>query len=160
MAKLLIGEDNPFLAAFLQEAVREGGYEVCGVAASAKEFMTLAEQEKPDLAIVDVRLAGSVSGVDAAVAVSSRLNLGILFVTADPQRVLDPPAPVGQACLSKPFTVPELLTALKVVEQIAATGRPSDPVRPKLRLIPRKPVAEKREVPLLEPCSAERGEKA
>jgi len=28
MGKLLIGEDNPFVAAFLQEAVREGGYEV------------------------------------------------------------------------------------------------------------------------------------
>jgi CheY-like chemotaxis protein len=159
MRKLLIGEDNPFVAAFLQEALREGGYEICGVAASAKEFVTLAEQEKPDLAIIDVRLAGSVSGLDAAVAVSSRLNLGILFVTADPQRVLDPPAPVGQACLSKPFTVPELLKALKVVEQIAATGRPSDPVWPKLRLIPRKPVAEKREMPArLEPCSAQSGE--
>ncbi len=138
MAKLLIGEDNPFVAAFLQEAVRAGGYEVCGVAASAKEFMTLAEQEKPDLAIVDVHLAGSVSGLDAAVAVSSRLNLGILFVTADPQRVLDPPAPVGQACLSKPFTVPELLTALKVVEQIAATGRPLGPGLAQTSLDPAK----------------------
>jgi len=159
MRKLLIGEDNPFVAAFLQEALREGGYEICGVAASAKEFVTLAEQEKPDLAIIDVRLAGSVSGLDAAVAVSSRLNLGILFVTADPQRVLDPPAPVGQACLSKPFTVPELLKALKVVEQIAATGQPSDQVWPKLRLIPRKPVAEKREMPpAVEPCNAPCGE--
>jgi DNA-binding response OmpR family regulator len=36
MGKLLIGEDNPFVAAFLQEAVRESGYEVCGVAASAQ----------------------------------------------------------------------------------------------------------------------------
>lgn len=146
MGKLLIGEDNPFVAAFLQEAVREGGYEVCGVAVSAQEFMTLAEQEKPDLAIIDVRLAGGVNGIEAAVAVASRLNLGILFVTADPQRVLDPPAPVGEACLSKPFTEPELIKALKVVEQIATTGHPSDQVFPKLRLIPREHVAEKQEM--------------
>src|SRR5260370_39637622 len=148
MGKLLIGEDNPFVAAFLQEAVREGCFEVCGVAASAKEFLTLAEQEKPDLAIIDVRLAGSVSGIDVAIEVSSRLNLGILFVTATPQRVLDPPAPVGEACLSKPFTEPELIKALRVVEQIATTGQPSDQVFPKLRLIPREHVAEKREMAL------------
>jgi CheY-like chemotaxis protein len=146
MEKLLIGEDNPFVAAFLQEAVREGGYEVCGVAASAKEFLTLAEQEKPDLAIIDVRLAGAVSGIEAAVEVSSLIRLGILFVTASPERVLDPPAPVGQACLSKPFTEPELIKALRIVEQITTTGQSPAQVFPKLHLIPRELVAEKREM--------------
>ena len=43
MAKLLIGEDNPFVAAFLQEALREAGYELCGVAASAKETPCFAQ---------------------------------------------------------------------------------------------------------------------
>ena len=148
MGKLLIGEDNPFVAAFLQEAVREGGYEVCGVAASAKEFMTLAEQEKPDLAIIDVRLAGAVSGIDVAVEVSGRMNLGILFVTATPQRVLDPPAPAGEACLSKPFTEPEVIKALRVVEQMVSTGQPPEQVFPNLRLIPRGAVAKKREMAL------------
>jgi DNA-binding response OmpR family regulator len=145
MGKLLIGEDNPFVAAFLQEAVRESGYEVCGVAASAQEFLTLAQQEKPDLAIVDVRLAGSFSGIDAAVEASSRINLGILYVTASPERVLRPPAPVGQACLSKPFTEPELIEALRVVERIVTTGKPPERVSPKVHLIPREPLVEKRE---------------
>ena len=146
MGKLLIAEDNPFVAAFLQEAVREGGYEVCGVAASAKEFLTLALQEKPDLVIIDVRLADSVSGIDAAVEVSSRLNVGILYVTASPNQVTEPPAPVGAACLSKPFTVPELIKALMVVEQITATGHAPTEVSPKLRLIHREPVAKERDL--------------
>ena len=144
MGKLLIGEDNPFVAAFLQEVVKEGGYEVCGVAASAQEFLSLAQQEKPDLAIIDVRLAGSFSGIDAAIEASSRIKLGILFVTASPDRVLDPPAPVGQACLSKPFTEPELVEALRIVEQIFTTGKPPEQVFAKLHLIPRETVAEKR----------------
>jgi CheY-like chemotaxis protein len=148
MGKLLIGEDNPFVAAFLQEAVREGGYEICGVAASAKEFLTLAEQERPDLAIIDVRLAGGASGIDAAIEVSSRIGLGILFVTADPQRVLDPPAPVGEACLSKPFTEPELIKALRIVEHIVSTGQPPEHVFSKLRLIPQDHVAAKRQMAL------------
>src|SRR5258708_38489302 len=95
MGKLLIGEDNPFVAAFLQEALREAGYELCGVAASAKEFVTLAEQEKPDLAIIDVRLAGSVSGLDAAGAASRRLHLRHPSAAAPPPRALHPPAPPG-----------------------------------------------------------------
>jgi DNA-binding response OmpR family regulator len=149
MGKLLIGEDNPFVAAFLQEAVRERGYEVCGVAASAKEFVNLAEQEKPDLAILDVRLSGAVSGIEAAVEVSSRTNFGILFVTASPHQVLDPPAPVGEACLSKPFTQPELIEALKAVEQIISTGQAPSKVSPKLHLIQRETVAEERETALV-----------
>ena len=108
----------------------------------------LAEHEQPDLAIIDVRLAGAVSGIDVAVEVSGRMNLGILFVTATPQRVLDPPAPAGEACLSKPFTEPEVIKALRVVEQMVSTGQTPEQVFPNLRLIPRESVSKKREMAL------------
>jgi len=104
MGKLLIADDNPFIAAFLQD---------------------------------DLRLAQGTNGIDAAVELSSRANVGILYVTANPHQVTNPPAPVGAAWLSKPFTEPELMEALRVVEQITTTGQAPEPVSPKLRLIPR-----------------------
>jgi CheY-like chemotaxis protein len=137
MAKLVIAEDNPFVAAFLHEAVRESGYELCGVATSAAELMELAERHKPDLAVIDVRLADGSSGIKAAVALASLIDVGILFATASPERVIDPPAPVGAACLRKPFTGPELIEALRIVEQIVATGQPPAEISPKLRLLER-----------------------
>src|ERR1043166_4784918 len=132
MPKLIIAEDNPFVAAMLREAVAEDpGYEICGIAASTSQLLSLGERYKPSLAIIDVRLAHGSSGMNAAVELSKRIRVGILFAAALPDQVTDPPAPVGDACLTKPFTGPELVEALKIVEQLVMTGQPP-------ALVPRK----------------------
>ena len=138
MPKLIIAEDNPFVAAMLREAVAEDpGYEICGIAASTSQLLSLGERHKPNLAIIDVRLADGSSGINAAVELSKCVRVGILFATAHPDQVTDPPAPVGEACLTKPFTGPELVEALKIVEQLVTTGQPPALVPRKVNLIRR-----------------------
>ena len=56
MAKVLIAEDDFMIAEMLEEAVSEGGYQVCGIASEVSEVVTLGEQHRPDLAIIDLRL--------------------------------------------------------------------------------------------------------
>jgi hypothetical protein len=51
--------------------------------------------------------------------------------------VLDPTAPVGEACLVKPFTSPELIKVLETVEYIATTGKLSAQFPAKAHLIRR-----------------------
>lgn len=136
MVKLVIAEDNPFVVAMLREALAEDPvYEVCGVATSTRELLSLGEQHKPDIAIIDVRLADGSSGINAAIELCERMRVGILFATGHAQQVVYPPAPIGEACLLKPFTGPELIEALKIVERIVTTGEPPAILPPKVRLI-------------------------
>ncbi len=139
MPKVVIAEDNPFVMAMLRDALAEGGYEISGVARSKRELLNIGERHKPDFAIIDVRLSDGSNGIDAAVELASRMRIGILFATGVPERVLDPPAPVGTACLAKPFTGHELIRALEIVSRIVATGERPTKLPPKLHLIGRAP---------------------
>ena len=137
MRKLVIAEDNPFIAAMARNAIAESGYELCGVAASTSELLSLGEKHKPDLALIDVHLADGSNGIDAAIELSNRIAVGVLYTTGNPHLVLTPPAPVGTACLSKPFTGRDLVEALGIVAHMIRTGEPPPRVPPKLHMIQR-----------------------
>ena len=57
---ILVAEDEMFLAFDLCETVEEAGYEVDGPHAGISSAMLAFQKEKPDLAILDVRLADGV----------------------------------------------------------------------------------------------------
>jgi len=64
--KLLIVEDEPIVALDLKQEVEQLGCEVVGVAESADEALVACGVSRPDLALMDVRIAGSVDGVQTA----------------------------------------------------------------------------------------------
>ena len=57
MLKVLIAEDDVMIADMLQELLVESGYEVCGIGRTVAESVALAQRHKPDLVVIDVRLA-------------------------------------------------------------------------------------------------------
>lgn len=138
MPKVLIAEDDFMIAEMLEEAVSEGGYQVCGIASEVSEVVTLGEQHRPDLAIIDLRLGGGGDGIEAATELSNRVKVGILYATGNCHQVLETPPPVGEACLSKPFTRRDVVQALKIVEEIIRIGRASSSMPPQLHLLHRR----------------------
>ncbi|WP_370161504.1 response regulator [Limimaricola soesokkakensis] len=73
--RILIVEDEVFIALDLEMQLMDLGHEVVGIAASKTAAVELAYAHVPDLALVDLHLAGPSSGAEAAVAL--RLELGI-----------------------------------------------------------------------------------
>ena len=61
--RLLLVEDEPMVAALLQETLEAAGYEVL-TAYSALEAKSKAKEFDPDIAILDINLGGGPSGVD------------------------------------------------------------------------------------------------
>ena len=57
MPTVMIAEDDLIMADMLAETLVEGGYEVCGIAGTVEKAVELAERHKPDLAVLDIRLA-------------------------------------------------------------------------------------------------------
>lgn len=137
MATVLIAEDDFLIAEMLEEAALSGGYQVCGTASRVSEVIALCEEHRPDLAIIDLRLAGGDDGLDAAVELAKRANPGILYATGNCHRILETPPPVGEACLTKPYTPADVVQALQIVEQIVRTGVAPSPLPRRLYLLRR-----------------------
>lgn len=63
--RLLLVEDEPMVAALLQETLEAAGFEIL-VAYSALEAKSTAKQFDPDVAVLDINLGAGPSGVDLA----------------------------------------------------------------------------------------------
>ncbi len=60
--KLLIVEDDPFIAMHLEMLVESWGYAVIGVCVTGPEAITMAELHRPDVILSDVKLLGPMDG--------------------------------------------------------------------------------------------------
>src|SRR4029079_12339776 len=80
-ARILIIEDELLVAWSLRDVLSLIGCEVTGIAATVSEALILAENIKPDLALVDVRLAGQHDGIEGVVLLRRQFGLPIIFLT-------------------------------------------------------------------------------
>lgn len=130
--RILIAEDNALVALDLEQQVLDAGYEVVGIAATADEAITLAENPGAELALMDASLADGSSGVDAATTLKEQFGIPSLFVTATlPNQPDVRQAGIGH--LSKPYSEEELIAAIQAVEAVLK-GEPRPPLPPRLRL--------------------------
>lgn len=124
MLKVLIVEDDLMLADFSEEILVERGYQVCGIARTVTEAVALARRSKPDLVVLDLRLADGGLGTEVAAQLLSLGRPGILYVTGNMSQVA---LTNGDACLAKPYRSVDLLRGLEIVAGIVATGQAQPP---------------------------------
>jgi DNA-binding response OmpR family regulator len=79
--RALIVEDEIVIALDLEIAMSDLGYDVCSLAASERSARVVAMQEEPDLAVVDVCLAGGREGIEMARWLREVCGISIVFVT-------------------------------------------------------------------------------
>ena len=80
--RALIVEDEIVIALDLEIAMSDLGYEVCALAPSERSARAVAMQEEPDVALVDVCLAGGREGIETARWLREVCGISIVFVTA------------------------------------------------------------------------------
>jgi two-component system, response regulator PdtaR len=81
--RILIVEDEAIFAMYLEMLLVELGHEVCAVAASARDAVAYASTHRPDVALMDIRLARDSSGIDAARELHSRYGLRCIFLSGN-----------------------------------------------------------------------------
>jgi DNA-binding response OmpR family regulator len=124
MLKVLIVEDDLMLADFAEEILVERGYEVIGIARTVTEAVALAGRSRPDLVMLDLRLAEGGLGTEFAAQLPPLGRPGILYVTGNMSQVA---LIHGDACLAKPYRSVDLLRGLEIVAEIVATGEAQPP---------------------------------
>jgi len=113
--RVLIAEDEALIRMDLAEMLREEGYDIVGEAGDGQEAVELAEQHKPDLVIMDVKMPRR-DGIDAAAEIASKRIAPIVVLTAFSQRDLVERArdAGAMAYLVKPFTASDLVPAIEL----------------------------------------------
>ena len=122
--KILIVEDDMMITEMLEGVLITAGYDVCGIARTVAEAVALVQQHKPDLAIVDVRVANDDLGTDIVVHLGGIGRLGVLYATGNKLRLT---AADGHACIGKPYSESGLLRALDIVSELTTEGTASPP---------------------------------
>ncbi|QJE72519.1 response regulator [Aerophototrophica crusticola] len=79
--RVLIVEDDAVTALMLQNVLSDMGCEICGLASTAPRAVALADYHRPDVALVDVRLAKGTDGLAAAKEMRDFLKLDVLLMT-------------------------------------------------------------------------------
>jgi len=83
MLRVLVVEDEALVRMGLMCFVEDLGHVVCGGAATEPEAVSLAGQTKPDIVLMDVRLAGDGDGVTAARRIRDRYDIPSIFISAN-----------------------------------------------------------------------------
>jgi CheY-like chemotaxis protein len=78
----LIVEDEFLIALDLEATMQALGFEVCALAPTAKEAISLAMRNPPDVVLMDVYLDGSRQGIEAARWLRTVCDVPVIFVTA------------------------------------------------------------------------------
>jgi DNA-binding response OmpR family regulator len=112
---VFIVEDDQLLATALSAQVEMLGYRIAGMANTGEDAVRGVLQSRPQVVIMDMRLGGWMTGLDAARSIRRALEVPILFYTAHGGDSLlkQEVATMGNAeLLQKPAQEPALLAAL------------------------------------------------
>lgn len=138
MLKVLIAEDDLMMADMAEDVLVEHGYEVCGIARTVAEAVVLGWRHKPDLAVLDLRLADGGIGTEIRARLKGLERLGVLYASGNIANVALTAAD-GHASLSKPYRAEDLVRGLEIVTGIVSSGTASPPFPRGFKVLP--PVA-------------------
>jgi CheY-like chemotaxis protein len=125
--RVLVVEDEIFVAAEIEHVVEEMGFTPVGIAPDARSALALAAQA--DVALVDINLQDGPTGIQIGKTLAQH-GVTVVFMTANPSQLGEGvPGTVG--VLQKPVTDSELRSALAyaVARRDAAEAMPPSRLR-------------------------------
>ncbi len=112
--RVLVVEDEFFLAVQIEEWLLAAGFDVVDVVHTAADAIAVAVADRPGIVVMDIRLAKDSDGIAAATEILARTGIRSIFATAyaDPATKArgDVARPFGW--LRKPFTADAMLKAV------------------------------------------------
>lgn len=113
--RVMIVEDEALVALEIEGMLGLAGHEAVAQADDLPSAIKAAEAERPDLALVDIRLAQGTSGLDVAAELKAR-GIAVLFATGNCPTERGRGLALG--CLHKPITDGSLAGALEAAEAL------------------------------------------
>jgi CheY-like chemotaxis protein len=116
--RILIVEDDLLIALCMVAELKAAGCIVCGQVTTGESAMEAAAQEKPDIILMDIRLAGKMDGIEAAEHIRKFSLVPIIFATGyeDPDTEERSKKVAPLAFLTKPVSMSTLLGYMNSIQ--------------------------------------------
>lgn len=115
--KILIVEDDEIVAIDISTRLEKlGFYDVVGITATGEEAVSMTEDIRPDLVLMDIVLKDKMDGIEAAGLIRLRFNIPIVYLTAFADERLLKRAKITEpfGYILKPFKERELHTTIEM----------------------------------------------
>ncbi len=114
---IMIVEDEQITAMELQSMLEDMEFEIVSVVDNAEDALEKLRESPPDLILMDIRLPGSMDGVELTKEISSSDPIPVVYLTAhsDPETLERAKETQPAGYLTKPVTEEDLKTTLEVV---------------------------------------------
>ncbi len=116
MTKIMIVEDEGIIALSIRKKLEHLGYEVPIMVNTGEDALEQAAKNRPDLALLDIRLGDGMDGIETATKLRERLGIPIIYLTAnvDDETIQRAKITEPYGYLIKPFEEIELPTAIEM----------------------------------------------
>ncbi|MDL2267804.1 response regulator [Desulfovibrio sp. OttesenSCG-928-G15] len=114
--RVLIAEDEYISATLLEMLVKEEGHTVCGIVSQGGDVLEAVRENKPDVVLMDIHLADSVSGLQATRTLLQKVSVPVIVISGTTE--VDILASVAESgalgFMRKPVTPEELRVNLRI----------------------------------------------
>ena len=113
---VLIVEDENVVANNLSQALIERGYVISGKVRSGEEAIEAVAKTNPRIVLMDIRLAGSLAGTEAAREIWERFQVPVIYLTAyaDREIVNEVKTTENYGYVTKPFNSDQVHVAIEL----------------------------------------------
>jgi DNA-binding NarL/FixJ family response regulator len=112
--KILLVEDEVLIAMQMEMELTRKGYDVYRSVSKGEEAIEVVRESKPDLILMDIRLAGDLDGIETGKQILTQHEIPIIFMTGYPDDVVRNRAmqlhPIGY--FLKPVHIHQIETAI------------------------------------------------
>lgn len=119
MGNVLIVEDELLVALDLEHILLGSGFDVLGIVADSRGAECV--EKGPEVALVDLNLRDGATGNAVARTLAKQFGTRIIFVTANPAQISNPPE-TAIGYVQKPFKAETVLKAVALALETAVTG--------------------------------------
>lgn len=115
-AKILIVEDESIVALSIKNRLEELGYTVVATIDSSEVAMQIISQNPPDLVLMDIKLKGSIDGIEAAAQIRRCFQIPVIYLTAysDQETLERAKLTEPYSYILKPFEAKDLCTTIEI----------------------------------------------
>ena len=107
---VMVVEDEVIISMTIQTSLRALGFEVSSAVTSGEEAVKCAQEDRPDLILMDIKLKGEMSGIEAARRIQGKHKVPIIFLSAYSKEMV---GALSCGFLPKPFQEYELAEAIE-----------------------------------------------
>jgi len=135
-ARILIVEDEAIIAMEVESQLQGLGYNVTSIVDTGEKAIKKAEEDRPDLILMDIRIKGEMDGIDTAEAIRSQFGIPVIFSTAylDHDRIDRAKITMPFGYVLKPIQERDLKVTIEMALYVAKVDRERRKVEEELKL--------------------------